>query len=159
VIAAEYPLAAYSSPAVALGAVGTDAIFACPALTVDQSLSRYVPTYAYEFSDENAPERYLPPVAGLPYGAAHESEVQYLFALSSTAFPGRLTPAQQHLAAAMKTYWTDFAGRGFPSSPAEPLWPRFDGTSQQILSLVAPEPGVGSGFSAEQHQSTAVAES
>jgi para-nitrobenzyl esterase len=151
VIAAEYPLAAYSSPAVALGAVGTDAIFACPALTVDQSLSRYVPTYAYEFSDENAPERYLPPVAGLPYGAAHESEVQYLFALSSTAFPGRLTPAQQHLAAAMKTYWTDFAGRGFPSSPAEPLWPRFDGTSQQILSLVAPEPGVGSGFSAEHH--------
>ena len=68
VIAAEYPLAAYSSPAVARGAVGTDAIFACPALTVDQSLSRYVPTYAYEFSDENAPERYLPPVAGLPYG-------------------------------------------------------------------------------------------
>ena len=30
VIAAEYPLSAYPSPAVALGAVGTDAIFACP---------------------------------------------------------------------------------------------------------------------------------
>ena len=36
-IAAEYPLTAYPSPAVALGAVGTDAIFACPALTIDQN--------------------------------------------------------------------------------------------------------------------------
>jgi para-nitrobenzyl esterase len=44
-------------------------IFACPALTADQSLSKYVPAYAYEFNDENAPERYLPPV-GFPYGAA-----------------------------------------------------------------------------------------
>ena len=33
VIAAKYPLTAFPSPWVALGAVGTDAIFACPALT------------------------------------------------------------------------------------------------------------------------------
>src|ERR1700722_18896045 len=33
-IAAEYPLSAYSSPPVALGAVGTDELFACPAMTV-----------------------------------------------------------------------------------------------------------------------------
>ncbi|HEV3293566.1 MAG TPA: carboxylesterase family protein, partial [Streptosporangiaceae bacterium] len=39
-IAAEYPLSAYPSPAVALGAVGTDAIFACPALTIDQTRFR-----------------------------------------------------------------------------------------------------------------------
>jgi para-nitrobenzyl esterase len=77
-------------------------IFACPALTVDQSLSKYVPVHAYEFNDENAPERYLPPV-GFPYGAAHESEVQYLFSLRNAPFPGVLTPPQQDLAAAMKT--------------------------------------------------------
>ena len=90
VIAAEYPLSAYPSPSVALGAVGTDAIFACPALTIDQSVSRFVPTFAYEFNDENAPERFLPPV-GFPYGAAHASEIQYLFGLPAAAFPQALS--------------------------------------------------------------------
>jgi para-nitrobenzyl esterase len=80
-ITARYPLSSYPSPTLALGAVGTDATFACPALTADRSLSKYTPTYAYEFNDQNAPERYLPPL-GFPYGAAHESEVQYLFTLS-----------------------------------------------------------------------------
>jgi para-nitrobenzyl esterase len=149
-IAAEYPLSAYSSPPVALGAVGTDEIFACPALTVDESLSKYVPTYAYEFNDQNAPERYLAPV-GFPYGAAHESEVQYLFSLTNTPFPGVLTPAQQQLAAAMKQYWTDLAKTGSPNAHPGPWWPRFTATSQQLLSLVAPRPQVESGFAAEHH--------
>jgi para-nitrobenzyl esterase len=147
VIAARYPLSAYSSPPVALGAVGTDAIFACPALTVDQSLSKYVPVYAYEFNDENAPERYLPPV-GFPYGAAHESEVQYLFSLRNAPFPGVLTRPQRNLAAAMKTYWANLAKTG---SPSLFTWPRFTPASQQILSLIPPRPYVETSFSAE-HQ-------
>jgi len=149
-IAAEYPLSAYPSPPVALGAVGTDAIFACPALSVDESLSRYVPTYAYEFNDVSAPERYLGPV-GFPYGAAHESEVQYLFSLRNTPFPGVLTPSQQRLAAAMKQYWTSLARTGSPSSPAGPPWPRFTSTSQRVLSLVPPRPRTETGFAAEHH--------
>jgi para-nitrobenzyl esterase len=119
-IAAEYPLSRYSSPSVALGAVGTDAIFACPALTAEQSLAAYTPTYPYEFNDVNAPQRYLAPV-GFPYGAAHESEMQYLFALSNTANPGDLSASQQQLAHAMKQDWTNFAstgvrGAGWPGS-------------------------------------------
>jgi para-nitrobenzyl esterase len=47
VVAAHYPLSAYASQSVALGAVGTDPILACSALTVDRSLSAYVPTYAF----------------------------------------------------------------------------------------------------------------
>jgi para-nitrobenzyl esterase len=150
VIADQYPLSAYSSAPVALGAVGTDEIFACPALTVDESLSKYVPTYAYEFNDRGAPERYLAPV-GFPYGAAHESEVQYLFSLQNTPFPGVLTPPQQRLAAAMKQYWTNLAKTGSPNSRTEPWWPRFDGTSQQMLSLIPPRPQVETGFAAEHH--------
>jgi para-nitrobenzyl esterase len=148
VIAARYPLSDYSSPSVALAAVGTDAIFACPALTADQSLSKYVPVYAYEFNDQNAPERYLPPV-GFPYGAAHESEIQYLFSLRNTPFPGVLTPAQHDLAAAMKTDWANLARTGSES----PLtWPQFDPASQAVLSLISPRPHVEtSSFSAE-HQ-------
>src|SRR5882757_5187903 len=88
VIAAKYPLTAFPSPSVALGAVGTDAIFACPALTIDQSVSHFVPTFAYEFNDENAPELFLPPVS-FPYGAAHASEIQYVMDLPTAAFPKR----------------------------------------------------------------------
>ena len=149
-IAAQYPLSAYPSPSVALGAVGTDAIFACPALTVDNSVSKYVPTYAYEFNDENAPELFLPPVS-FPYGAAHASELQYLFDLPNATFPTALTAPQQQLAASMRQYWTNFASRGFPSSSGEPLWPRFDSVNQRMISLVPPQPQAETGFAAEHH--------
>ena len=146
VIAAEYPLSAYSSPSVALGAVGTDAIFACPGLTIDQSVSRYVPTFAYEFNDENAPENFLPPVS-FPYGAPHASEIQYLMDLPTAAFPGTLSAQQQRLAATMQGYWTDFAKRGFPSSFGTPLWPRFNDLTQTMASLVPPTPQTETDFS------------
>jgi para-nitrobenzyl esterase len=147
VIAAKYPLTAYSSPSVALGAVGTDAIFACPALSIDQSVSRFVPTFAYEFNDENAPENFLPPVS-FPYGAAHATEIQYLFGLPTAAFPGMLSAQQQQLAATMKGYWTNFAKRGFPGSFGTPFWPLFNGLTQPIQSLVPPVPHTETDFAA-----------
>jgi para-nitrobenzyl esterase len=145
IIAAQYPLTAYPSPSVALGAVGTDAIFACPALTIDQSVSRFVPTFAYEFNDENAPELFLPPVS-FPYGAAHASEIQYLMDLPTAAFPQALTAPQQQLAATMKGYWTDFAKRGFPASFGTPFWPLFNGLTQQMQSLAPPGPQTETDF-------------
>jgi para-nitrobenzyl esterase len=138
-IAAEYPLTAYPSPAVALGAVGTDAIFACPALTVDQAVSKFGPTFGYEFNDENAPEKFLPP-ASFPYGAAHASEIQYLMDLPTAAFGGTLSAPQRQLATIMKGYWTSFAGRGSPASFGTPFWPRFSPVSQQMESLVPATP-------------------
>ena len=145
-VANEYPLSDYSSPAVALGAVGTDAIFACHALTAEDDLSKYVPTYAYEFNDENAPERFLPSF-GFPYGAAHASEIQYLFDLSNTAYPGTLTPAQQQLAQAMQRDWTNLAKTGVPAA----RWPRYTASDQQTLSLVPPSPLVETNFAAEHN--------
>jgi para-nitrobenzyl esterase len=145
IIAARYPLAAFPSPSVALGAVGTDAIFACPALAIDQSVSRFVPTFAYEFNDENAPENFLPPVS-FPYGAAHASEIQYLFGLPTAAFPGTLSAQQQQLAASMKGYWTNFATRGFPSSFGTPFWPLFTSLTQTVQSLVPPAPQTETDF-------------
>jgi para-nitrobenzyl esterase len=147
VIAAEYPLSAYPSPAVALGAVGTDAIFACPALTIDQAVSNFVPTFAYEFNDENAPENFLPPVS-FPYGAAHATEIQYLMDLPTAAFPGTLSSQQQQLATIMKSYWTNFAKRGFPSSFGTPFWPRFTNVTQQMQSLIPPTPQTETDFAA-----------
>ncbi len=151
VVAARYPLGRFPSPAEALGAVGTDAIFACPALTLDQALSRFTPTFAYEFNDEQAPERFLPPVSGFSYGATHASEIQYLFDLNTSPFPGFLTPAQQRLAASMQRYWTNLAGPGLESSGGEPPWPQFRNGSQPMNSLVPPVPQIETNFAAE-HQ-------
>src|ERR1700733_11490155 len=145
VIATKYPLSAFPSPSVALGAVGTDAIFACPALTIDQSVSRYVPTFAYEFNDENAPENFLPPVS-FPYGAAHASEIQYLMDLPAVAFPGTLSAAQQQLATTMQTYWTNFAKRGFPSSFGSPFWRPFQNATEPMQSLIPPAPQTETDF-------------
>jgi para-nitrobenzyl esterase len=150
VVAAHYPLRSYASPAEALGAVGTDAIFACPALTMDRDLSRFTPTFAYEFNDEHAPERFLAPIGGFSYGAAHASELQYLFHLNESEFPGVLTAQQQRLSASMQRYWTNFARSGSPSGPGEPAWPRFGG-GQRMASLVPPAPQIETGFAAE-HQ-------
>jgi para-nitrobenzyl esterase len=47
----------------------------------------------------------------------------------------------------MKQYWTNLARTGSPAS----LWPRFDATSQQMLSLIPPRPQVETGFAAEHH--------
>jgi para-nitrobenzyl esterase len=149
-IAARYPLSAYPSAAVAFSALDTDANFACPALTVDKATAKFVPTYAYEFNDENAPERFIPP-ADFPYGAAHQSELQYLFGLPNAGFPGSLNAPQRTLAASMKRYWTNFAARGVPSASGRPPWSGFTKHSQRILSLVAPRPHIETHFAASHH--------
>ncbi|HEY0803461.1 MAG TPA: carboxylesterase family protein [Pseudonocardiaceae bacterium] len=150
VIAAQYPLSAFPSPPVALGAVGTDAIFACNALTADQSLSRFVPTFAYEFNDENAPEPFLPPVS-FPYGAAHASELPYVFNSATTPVAGGLSASQIRLAETMQRYWTGFAARGFPSWFGTPFWPGFNAGTGMIQSLVPPRPGVETNFATDHH--------
>ena len=143
-IAARYPLSRFPSPAVALGAVGTDAIFACHALSFEESLAKYVPVYAYEFNDEHAPELFLPPVS-FPYGAAHASELQYVFSQTAVPHPADLTPAQQQLAEVMKQDWTNMAKAGAPG------WPRFSPATQQMMSLIPPRPQPETNFSAD-HQ-------
>jgi para-nitrobenzyl esterase len=139
-IAAQYPLSAYPSPPLALSALGTDAIFACNALVLDDSLSRYVPTYGYEFNDENAPDL-LPPVS-FPQGSAHAAELQYLFRLP---IGGPLSPDQQRLADTMRQYWAAFATRGAPPH----AWPRYASGTHRLLSLVPPRPTVETGFAAD----------
>jgi len=147
-IAIKYPLGAYRSPALALSALGTDAIFACPTLLLDQAMARYVPTYAYEFNDVNAPSPY--PSPGFPYGATHASELQYLFGLPAASH-GRLTAPQQMLAATMRQEWTSFAKSGVPSAAGAPAWPRFTTAAQAMMSLVPPEPAPETSFAAEHH--------
>ncbi|MDN5853874.1 MAG: carboxylesterase family protein [Actinomycetia bacterium] len=148
-IVARYPLGDYASPALALGSVGTDRVYACTALSTNTMLSKYVPTYAYEFNDPQAPQVFLPPAGGFPYGAAHASELQYLFNLNNVDHPTTLNPAQQRLASAMRAYWTNFAKRGSPNGSGTPSWPRFDDTTGAVQSLVPSGPRTETDFAAE----------
>ena len=133
-----YPAAAYPSPSIALGALGTDLVFACNARKTVKALAHFVPTYAYEFADENAPELFLPPVS-FPYGSAHASEIQYLLDLRSPLPPGLVVPlnaTQRELSAAMVTHWTNFARTGSPGNG----WSAYSDASDQVQSLVPPAP-------------------
>ena len=147
-VAAEYPLGTYPAPIVAFSTLVSDANFACPALQVDRWTSARVPTFAYQFNDDNAPSRFADPTK-LPPIATHSSEYQYLFDLPNTPFPGTLTPDQQVLAAGMRAAWARFAADGNPSTPAL-AWPSFS-QGQAVMSLVPPQPQVWTGFSDAHH--------
>jgi len=148
IAAAVYPLASYSSPSVALGALGTDAIFACSGRTSIRLLSQYVPTFAYEFDDPNAPQVFLPPLS-FPTGAYHASEVQYLFdTVPHVPAPG-LDADQQELADRMVGYWTRFAKVGDPNECGAPSWPPYEADTDEYLSLAPPDPELTAGFAAD----------
>ncbi len=137
-----YPLSNYGgNPSLALTALGTDAIFACNARRALRSMSGFVPTFQYEFSDQNAPPFFK---VSFPMGAYHAAELQYLF-----AFGAPLTQDQRQLSADMIGYWTEFARTGSPNSPATPAWPGYTAVTERFQSLVPPTPTPSSGFAAE----------
>src|SRR5215471_5216234 len=140
-IANVYPLSANPTrPDEVFGQAISDASFACPALQVDQwTAARGVPTYAYQFNDDNAPV--------FNHGqATHGAEIPYLFDRPGT--PVTLSADQQALAASMRTDWASFAGTGNPSSSALP-WPSFAGT--RVLSLVPLASQVTTDFATRHH--------
>jgi len=158
-ITGEYPLSDYKSPDLAMAAVGTDAAFACNSRTEIRKFSQYVPVYAYEFNDSNAPEIFLPtgPVT-FQFASAHSSEIQYFFDFfhpeEILVSPSKLSPSQMKLSDAMVTYWTRFAytGNPNPSSGTVTFWPEYQ-AQNLFLSLTPPSPQTipGAHFAQEHH--------
>jgi para-nitrobenzyl esterase len=146
-IAAEYPLAAYPAPVLALSTLVSDANFACPALQVDRWTSARVPTFAYQFDDDTAPQIFAGP--SFPPIATHSSEIQYLLDQPNAPFAAPLDAVQETLAASMRSAWANFAANGNPTAAAVP-WPSFN-TSSGVLSLVSPQPQVESNFASVHH--------
>jgi para-nitrobenzyl esterase len=144
----QYPLANYAGPGEALGAVLTDGLFSCTANISNEIFSLSVPTYGYEFDDENAPTPELPPIS-FPYGATHTDELQFLFTLAST--PSALSPAEKNLAAVMQNYWSSFARNGTPNSPQTPAWAPFSIAAGNVQSLNTSRSGVEFGFATQHH--------
>jgi len=156
-VLAFYPIAAYPNGGEALGASGTDGVFSCPARNVDQALSKLVPTYAYEFNDENAPpaQSALGGLLTFPLGAYHSSELPYLFpGIDVFGLPVTLSSQQTELSDAMVSYWTQFAKKGDPNSSGEPLWSPYSASTDQFQSLIPPAPVVESNFNSSHQCST-----
>lgn len=149
-ILARYPLRNYSSPSLALASVWTDSAWGCTALSTDRLLSKYVPTHAYEFADENAPWASSSPAPSFPTGSFHAAELQYLF--NDEQFAGKLTAAQQRLSDTMIRYWTRFAHTGNPNGPGTPRWAGFSPANEQVQSLAPAPGGIGPVNLGNEHQ-------
>lgn len=140
-IADEYPPGDFGDSAdLALGAVGTSAIFACPALGHAGQLAQSgTQVYVYEFTDQEAPPLF--DVPGFPMGAAHAFEIQYIFNSESYLREElEMDDAQVDLANAMMRYWASFAQNGDPN-PTQgdlPFWSDF--ASGDMLELGTPAP-------------------
>jgi len=134
-VLAHYPLSAFKSPDLAYAQVLTDSEFSCPALLTD-ILTQGSGSYAYEFSDPHPPNDFGIKFS-FPLGAAHSTELQYVFGkipLLDTTPPFK--PDQAALSAQMMGYWTRFAATGNPNGGGAPNWPRFGGAKPQIQELI-----------------------
>ena len=156
-VLALYPFASYPAGGEALGASGTDGLFSCAARVADQSLAKFVPTYTYEFNDENAPpsQSDFGGLLTFPLGAYHSAEIPYLFNTGNIfGLPELLSPQQRRLSRAMVNYWTQFAKTGNPNSAGEPLWSLYNASTDQFQSLIQPVPVVESNFDSSHQCST-----
>ncbi len=119
-VATEYPISRYGNAALAWATLVTDTTWACPTLRGDRALARRGATYAYEFADPNAPNVNFTWVPQFPMGAAHATDLPYIFDLGgqSMLLPG----GQRSLADLMVGYWTSFAHTGDPNHAGAPRW-------------------------------------
>ena len=147
-VAAKYPLANYSQPVLALAAAFGDSVFSCTARQLDRWAARYVPVYAYEFNDENAPEISLPPTS-YPYGATHATELPFLFTLPELPGTPALTARQVRLSGTMVKYWTNFVRTTSPDQAGVPFWEPYAAGADIYQSLQTPVPAPETGFSSD----------
>lgn len=139
-----YPLSDYDNTSEAVGAVGTDVVFACGTLgQVGQLVATSEnPVYAYEFMDQDAP-KIIPDGNSFDLGAAHAFEIQYIFnsresRLAPLEEEGRgMTETQADLADAMTAYWANFARTGDPNSSdgTGVTWPAVTPADGEMIAL------------------------
>jgi para-nitrobenzyl esterase len=90
-----------------LSQIFTDLVFACNGLDSNTALARFVPVFAFEFDDPQAPSSGAVKAPnddfGFPSASEHASELQFLF-----DFHSPLNPNEQRLAFEMKEYFDNF---------------------------------------------------
>jgi para-nitrobenzyl esterase len=98
-------------------------------------LTKWAPTFVYEFRDETSPPRpYMNVPPSFPTGASHTSDVPYVWQ-SETVAP--LTPTQMKLARIMLSFWSNFAATGDPNAAPLPDWPRYDPQAPRRIGFLS----------------------
>lgn len=119
--------------------VNTDKVWAEPArLTARAFVAKGAPAYVYLFSYVSASMR-----ERMRYGAAHGSEIPYVFDDLRDRNGATVAPKDQEVATMMNTYWANFAKTGDPNGKGLPEWPLYDPQKNQILEIQADGTAVG----------------
>jgi para-nitrobenzyl esterase len=145
-----YPLSAFSTPQLAIDAIGTDEL-ACKQRHFNRLYASQVPVYAYEFADRTAPF-YFPQMPGFLSLTYHTADIQYLFPLyhGATGVVHQLNRQQENLSDELVAAWTNFAHTGNPNGRGNFPWPAYEPSSKNplILSegLSTPQPKAISGI-------------
>ena len=119
--------------------VNTDKVWAEPArLTARAFAANGASAYIYLFS-------YVPSAMRerMRFGAAHGSEIPYVFNNLGGRNGAAVAPADQQVANLMNTYWANFAKTGDPNGPGLPKWPRFNPSKDEIIEFQADGSAVG----------------
>jgi para-nitrobenzyl esterase len=117
--------------AMMLTMVNTDKVWAEPArFTARAFAAKGAPAYIYLFSyvSPSMQER-------MRYGAAHGSEIPYVFNNLRARNGSTVAPKDQEVARMLNTYWSNFAKTGDPNGPGLPIWPRYEPSKDEILEF------------------------
>jgi para-nitrobenzyl esterase len=73
--------------------------------------------------------------APIPVGAAHASELAYVFRHLDQNPAIKSTDEEKRLSDIISRYWTNFAKTGNPNGEGLPLWPLFDENKATVMYL------------------------
>jgi para-nitrobenzyl esterase len=141
-VLAEYPVNQFDSPGVAWTTVQDDAASAVRQ-TLYRSLSKFVPTYAYEFAESDTPQfasiyllQQKSDVArDFPFGATHVDDLGYIWDYVGSTLP--YDDDQLELSNQMIGYWSRFAATGDPNGAYSPQWHQYQAGDGIQMSLSA----------------------
>lgn len=122
-----------------LSMVNTDKVWAEPArFTARAFTAKGAPAYIYLFS-------YVAPAMQqwMKYGAAHASEIGYVFGNPVGRNGAPVAPKDLEVAKVMNTYWTNFAKTGNPNGDGLPQWPVYDPNKNELMEIQADGLAVG----------------